>query len=532
MNVFVQKILAELKVNSKLNSKPLVKMLAESTEKSIALGEPAALVYKNLKSGLVSINESINDSQLTVIIDMFNKNEDTLDSKVMKVAKAAGLASKISAIKESNAYVNPIVRTKVDACELNLNNGAPDFALCSSFVSAFEEYSYDTTVKGCVDQVKKYLTENRSTLTVLNAIYQVEMMRMPIYAAVNSDLKNMLVSESYSADILKIKYGMSVPFINTLIHELRLIESAETGNFTLGEGNYDTKVNNLISPAIKTEDGLIVYTDNRFLSIRESKGLTGYESKVHVDSKFKIADIDPSYVKSTHQSFYSLCEAYATLGFNRSENGLGVESRALRNATLGFRLNEEKGVDLYINNVKVGDSKSVNVSEALALENNIIKSRVSTILENANSLFNFEFIKEVSNDRTMSEATLVKLNDSYFICEKVNAADREWKAVDEFEMYEFFKNKFNYDISPIFKTKIEESIAELKAIEAEKKNILTNIEKLEASVKKLDEACSSSDIATAETKKLEAIKESIEATIKQLKHNYIKIDLLKKKELA
>jgi hypothetical protein len=357
----------------------------------------------------------------------------------------------------------------------------------------------------------------------------MDSMGSPMYAGVSSDLKNMLITESYSADVVKVKYGTSVPLVTELVNTLSIIESANTGNFTLGEGNYDTKVTNLITPALKTADGLLLYTDNRFLSIRESKGLLGNEAKVHVDGAFKIADVDPNYVRTTYGNFYDVCEAYATLGFAKSEDGLGVESKSIRNFTLGFKLNEEKGVDLYINNTKIGTPASVNVSEALALEPNITKAKVAKIVENTNSLFNFEFIKEITNERILSEATLVKLNDSYFICEKVNSADRVWNQVNEFELYEFFKTKFGYDVSPIFKTKIEESVAGLKKIEESKKIILTDIAKLEGSVTKLTEAVNASGIEVSEIKKLESIKESIEATINKLKQDYIALDLSKKK---
>ena len=123
----------------------------------------------------------------------------------------------------------------------------------------------------------------------------------------------------------------------------------------------------------------------------------------------------------------------------------------------------------------------------------------------------------------------MKLNDSYFICEKVNSADRVWNQVNEFELYEFFKNKFGYDVSPIFKTKIEASVAGLKKIEESKKIILTDIAKLEGSVTKLTEAVNVSGIEVSEIKKLESIKESIEATINKLKQDYIALDLSKKK---
>ena len=109
-------------------------------------------------------------------------------------------------------------------------------------------------------------------------------------------------------------------------------------------------------------------------------------------------------------------------------------------------------------------------------------------------ILNFEFIKNVTNDRTLAESTVFNLGRNYFVCDKLNEAEREWSRSNEHAMYEHFMTKFNYDISPIFGTKINESIARNKKIEERKSEIKANIEKLEASVSKLTETLNSRDI--------------------------------------
>ena len=59
MKGFVDKILTELKTNTTLKSEPLVKLLTESIDKSISLGEPTPVIYNNIKSGLTSINAKV-----------------------------------------------------------------------------------------------------------------------------------------------------------------------------------------------------------------------------------------------------------------------------------------------------------------------------------------------------------------------------------------------------------------------------------------------------------------------------------------
>jgi hypothetical protein len=96
-------------------------------------------------------------------------------------------------------------------------------------------------------------------------------------------------------------------------------------------------------------------------------------------------------------------------------------------------------------------------------------------------------------------------------------------------LYQFIASKFNYDVSKIFKVKIDEATAVNKEIEEQKKTILENISKLEASVEKLDGASRNPNLDESETKYFIDLKENINSTISKLKEKYIAIDLLKKK---
>lgn len=528
MSEFVTKILAELKSNRELNASPLIKMIVESAEKSISLKESREKIYFDLKSGLVAINENIKNPALGELISTFETNEQTLDSKVKGIATEAAISNQINSLKESQAYANPVLKTQIDLFESYLNSGSPDFVLCEPFIKTFENHRYDSNIKKSIDSVQKYLVENIAKVKMLNTIYQMDSMRTEIYAPVSEELKKMLISESYSADVIKLKFGTAIPVINALVQDLRIIESNQQGTFTVGEGNGETLVNNLIAPAIKTEDGILMYTDNRFLSIREANGLTGHETKIHVDEAFKITDISPEYVKATYGTFYSLCEAYAVLGFKKTEIGSGVESNSLRGFKMSFELNEKREVILNVNGSPF-DSANFAMTESLALETTQNKERINRILENSGNVFHFEFIKEVTNYRTMSEALVLNLNNEYYVCEKVNSADREWNKVNEHQLSQFFTSKFNYDVTSIFKVKIDEAVAEIKKIEEKKQTILTDIKKLEESVEKLNVAIDAAGYDVENSNKLTGIKESILSTIDALKKEYVDTDLLKKK---
>jgi chromosome segregation ATPase len=89
-------------------------------------------------------------------------------------------------------------------------------------------------------------------------------------------------------------------------------------------------------------------------------------------------------------------------------------------------------------------------------------------------------------------------------------------------------NKFQYDISNIFQSKIEETVESYKKIEAKKNEINVDIAKLSTVMEKLQAAISNPDLDSDAIKKLEGIRESVESTINSLKHDYVGLDLFKR----
>jgi len=195
MKGFVDKILTELKTNTTLKSEPLVKLLTESIDKSISLGEPTSSIYTNLKSGLTAINKNIKNSKITSILEQFKKIEITPESQTLKIAKKANLSQRLNLIKESKFGSSPMIKTQVELFESYLNNGTPDFALCENFISFFSNHKYDSVINAQVEKVKAYINENRSEILFLNAIYSMDNMNNQQYASVSADLKIMLIGE-------------------------------------------------------------------------------------------------------------------------------------------------------------------------------------------------------------------------------------------------------------------------------------------------------------------------------------------------
>ena len=532
MRDFVNNVLAELQNNQSLSNNGLVKMVVESANKSIVSNESYDSIYNQLKNGLTTINEQAVNPVISNILSQFNKIEDTNDSRLTKLSKVGNLSGLITSIKESSAYSHPIIADKVNRYSSELKSNPAEFTLYPAFINDFKSHVVEESVKNAVNSISNTISKNASKFEVLHSIVLMENMNSPLYTNVVADLKEMLVNESYTSDVIDFKYGSTgLPLIKSLVNSLKIVESQSTGAFTLGAGNSDTRVRNVICPAIKSaKKSVLTYMDGRFIRLTESDKLNGSELEVNARGNvFSISTIDPEWVKNKHERFYTVCEAYAKLGFRPSEGRAGVETSNISKFNIGLTVNERKELDLYINDKKIGGANEVNISESLVMTDDLTKMYVKTILENTSMILNFEFIKNVTNDRTLAESTVFNLGRNYFVCDKLNEAEREWSRSNEHAMYEHFMTKFNYDISPIFGTKINESIARNKKIEERKSEIKANIEKLEASVSKLTETLNSRDINPENIAKLDQLKESISKSIAMLKEEYINIDIYNSK---
>ncbi len=535
MNEFVNNVLTEIKGSKTLRAMPLVSMLIESTDKSLSLKENPTSIYNSFRSGIAAINERIKNVELSEILGKFDKNDETPEFLITRMANEVDFTSKVTRLRESSVYSTPIIKSKVEELSSVIESGQPQFLFCQNFLSYFKQYDYDKTVNKALTEVTEYITENRAKLTMLNSLYQMaNVASKALYAGAITGISEMLINDSYTADSIKMKYGTELPLVSALIEELKIVESLNGGDFTLGEGNGDTVVKNTITPAIQIDEGILLYLDDKFISIREAKGLVGNEKTVHIDEDYKISEVEPDYVKNRYSEFYALSEAFANLGFVVSEYDDVVESTLLRNMKIGLKINENKNLDLYLNGTLAGNKEEAikTLSETMVLENTATKAKALRILENSDEIVNFEFIKNIQNARTLSDSYVFSLNKDFYICEKVNAADRIWSKVDEFELFEYCKNKFEYDISRIFETKVDEGLAKRRKIEADKVKITNDIAKLEESSNKLGVALTSPNIDEDKKEKLANLKEGIDSNIASFKEQYLRLDLEKKTEVA
>jgi hypothetical protein len=301
----------------------------------------------------------------------------------------------------------------------------------------------------------------------------------------------------------------------------------------LGGGNNECIVSSTIVPSTKlNKSSILLYIDDKFISISNKKSKNKVGNVLSEEKKSTVTQIEADYVKENFSDFYKVCDSFHKLNFIVNEDGKSIASRSIRNFLLEFKIEEEGNLNIYLNNSKLEDPNSINISELLVMERTEIKNKVSSILKGTSSIFNFEFIKKLKNTRTNKETFIIEANGDYHICEKLNNVERDWKkGINEYKLYNYVLENFNYDISPIFKVKIDESISKIKAIDDQKKNINSDISVLEESVQKLNDNINSGEIDSLYIGELENLKEQIENKIVSLKERYVDFDL-KKKELV
>jgi hypothetical protein len=532
MKTFVNNTINELTTNEDINKHSLVKVLVESVNNTIKMGGGLSSAYTSLKKGLTDINEHLKNDSIATVLGQFEKFESSDESRLIEMNSEVGLISIIEKIKSSDCYSDPVVMHKTTVLENSLSKGYPEFKHYGSFLNSFLPHTYDNVIKESVEYVTNYLNNNQEKLLVLDAIYEMNYSGRVLYEDQIEGLSKMLINESYSSEAIKLKLNGELPVLNKLYKTLALHESARNDKFTIGNGNSNCKVTNTIVPSIKLdESGLLFYMDNKFMSIA-NKTKNNKKDSLSIGKKSIIKEISGDYIKENFKDFYKLCESFHMLNFQPNESGNGIVSNTIRNMVLEFKVEEDGNLNLYLNENLIKDPSKFNFSEVLVLEKTDVKNRVANVLQSINSIFNFEFIKTISNNVSRKEAYIIEANGDYHVCEKLNQVERSWKKeINEYKLYNYVLENFKYDISPIFKVKIDEATSKIKEIENRKVEIKSNINVLEESITKITTTLSSGEIDERYSDNLENIREQLEKKIISLKEAVVTEDL-KKKELA
>jgi len=239
------------------------------------------------------------------------------------------------------------------------------------------------------------------------------------------------------------------------------------------------------------------------------------------------------FIKSSHPKFYKIAESFYNCMFKNLDDGTGVVSEGFKNFTVGIRINPKEALDLYINENKIEDPKLINLTELFIMEAGTLKGHLKNLLENLDMVGNVPFIKEVINERLGKKAYIIQIEDKFHVCEAhANSLKREWKEFNEYKLYKYMLETFNYDISGIYGMEINDEVQKIKQIDEHKLNLETKIKKLQTSVDKINTTLESGRIEEAHLNEFETLRDNILSAITELKGQHKELELDKKKELT
>lgn len=513
MNGIINELVTELRNNPKIKNSAIVKIVIESINNSIQLGVQSDQILETALTNLQELGkQSVNENVLTEVVSKFKKIAQKPTQRLQNMAKEAGLEKQLKMLKESNIGKDPQFINTISNLEKQIAVN-PEFRMLGVVYENLTKFSYDPQVLSILENLSKYVEQNRAKLEILNAIFEMRQSSPVIYKDAISILEESLLSDQTSADTVKmnLRGKIDLPITNSLINTLSMVEGKNNGKFNIGLGNGDTKVKSVISPFYKIdESNAIVFMDNIFIKLS--------------------ADSEPLALSQNealkYSDFYKLCESFSKLNFKERSNGIYTKGR---NLEIAFIINESNELSLTINGNDIDDLTKINTSEIFALEQLNTRSDLVNIFNGLDMIVNVEFAKKLINEKLNADSIVFTINENQYVFEKLGES-RIVKKLEGLDFHNYVLENFKYDVSELYSIQLSEQAEKLKQIEAEKGKINTDLEKLEQSILKLEEALSNETISIEYQTKLTDLKESIEQNIISLKNYYIELDNNKKKE--
>lgn len=511
MNGLIQELTNELKNNQSINSSLAVKVVLESINNSLLLGVAPEQILENSLQTLEQFATEMVNENLKEVVQKFKKMAEKPTKRLQDMAKEAGLSIKLSAIKESSIYGDPVVKHTIARLEQAIST-MPEFRAIGLVYEGLAKFAYDKAVAEILESITTYVNENRVKLEIMNAIYEMRVTGSVLYKDASALLEEALLENVNSSDSIKMKLRSfsNLPVVSKLINSVSMMEARENGTFNIGIGNGDAQVTPIITPFYKvSESDALIFVDNKFVKVSE--------------------DADPSQVTvetaAEFPEFFSVCEAFNALGFREKGSELVANCR---NLTVAFGINENGTLNLKINGAIVEEIANIKFNEIFLMETVETRAALTKVFDNLDLIVNLEFAKKIVNERLDKNAIVFNLGEDIFVFEKLGET-RLVKKMKGLTFHNYVMENFKYDVSELYSIQLEEKEIAIRELDAEKKAIETNLEKLEKSISQIEEALTDNTISAEYQEKLNELKLSIEKNVNALKSQYILVDQSKKK---
>lgn len=511
MNGLIHELTTELRNDPKFKDSAVVRVVLESINNSVLLGAPSDQILESALTNLEELANATVNENLKEVVSKFRKLAEKPTQRLQNMAKEAGISMKLKALKESAIASDPIFANNLANIE-KFVQVVPEFRTLGLVFESLNKFAYDPAVSKVLEDLTKYVNENRSKLEVLNAIFEMRQASSIIYKDAIDILEECLLTETLSSDTIKMKMRgkVEMPIVNRLVNTLSMVEAKQAGKFNIGLGNGEAKVFSVIAPFQKiSESSVIALLDSGFVKLSEDDdpiSITLEEAKAYPE-------------------FFELCEAYATLNFAPRENEVFSRGRRLE---VSFAINEAGNLQLKINGKVVDDLTKVDLTKMFMMESVEVRSKLVTLFNHLDSIVNLEFAKRLVNERMNKDSYVFTIGETQYVFERLGNT-RIVKKMQGLAFHNYVMENFHYDVSELYSIQLNEREELMKHIDEEKNQVNRDLEKLERSVNQLEEALADDSLSNDYRVQLVDLKESIQKNIVALKNHYIDLDQSKKK---
>ena len=527
MDKFIGKITEVINNNSELKNSAILGRVIENIQyKSSGVDNLTLLTL--IKEGLSDVNIYLKNEDITSIISSVNTKiteceKSDINGFIKKSYNEFDIVSLAESLKNSEetksnprlcGYLNELIRE----CQ---SNKYPTYLYLNPMINSLNGFNEYTAVKESVDSVTKYLNENMEKLIVLDTINYLDSIGSTgFHTTTTNALKQFVFESQYNPDIISLKLGDASKngSVSAMLESLRSLRNQKTPQFDLGDGKNGTEIYNYVGPVLKEDKDITFYIGESFIHISPNSLDESMVKRTISNGDVKLYEMNELSLFNTNREFYNTVKAYEALGFKLAKNGV---TTMLNKTKVDFKVNESNTLDLLINSNVVTNITTAKANNSFILESKEAKTCLFNILENLDSMYNMPFVKFILNEQKGLASMVINLQDDYFVYDYIGEKIDIYK-LDAYKLYEFVLNKFNYDISSLYKFQIDDARTKVSKLNEQQQSILNAISKLEESVIKIDEA-TKADIKADDTILLSELKSNILGEIDKLKSKYINV---------
>lgn len=424
-----------------------------------------------------------------------------------------GLVNTISALRNSTLNELPAGKILLDKYEsLILHNGISEAFVFESFLNDLKSFSWETSVVSVVENLNQIFANRRREIEVVKVYESIKAAPgKDLFSDATSQMKNWLISENHVSDTLihgLKRFGFN-PLVRNLVSFLSLHENSNPNKFNLGVDNNICHVTNIYSPIMVTESGSIFFSSGKFLAIDDASKTINECSveDVPVDFQNKALVVVDREVRIDGDRI--------SLNVGKSKVDIVFE-------------NEQKRIYLDGKHIHEADlPAAISVTTNNLLENSNYKAaKAAFIAQTADEIVDIDFGKKIKSKLYEGvEANIFKYENRIYV-QTVNPAMRLNKIYEAnaTQAINIIKEFIKYDISESLTEFLQGEQAFLSVMKNDKKEIVKNIEILEAELIKITKVKSENPLIANSTQLL-SLEESLENELQILKDKWNQINI-------